>query len=90
MEDARFKVNFDPSLDEVLAEPIVRQLMCRDGITEKSVRELMQQAAGIRPQPRIRLTAPLPNLGQKGPPRASLGVLAQTTTPAWPRVFPSL
>jgi hypothetical protein len=91
MEDARFMVtNFEPSLDEVLAEPIVRQLMRRDGVTEESVRRLVRQAAAAWPQPKLRLTTPLPDIGRKGPPRASLGVLAQTAAPAWPRVFPSL
>lgn len=91
MEDARFEVNnLEPSLDEVLAEPIVRRLMRRDGHTEESIRRLMWRAATARSRPKLRLTAPIPDIGRKAPLRASPGVLAQTAAPAWPRVFPSL
>jgi hypothetical protein len=91
MEDARYQVNnLEPSLDEVLAEPIVRQLMRRDNVTEMAVRRLMKRAAAGWPQPMLRLTTPLPDIGPKETPRASLGVLAQMAPPAWPRVFPSL
>lgn len=90
MEDARLSVkNSEPSLDEVLAEPIVRRLMRRDGVTDEALRKLMRQAAD-RLQPKLQLTTPLPDIGRKGPPRVSLGVLAQTAAPAWPRVFPGL
>jgi len=91
MEDARFEVNnSEASLDEVLAEPIIRQLMRRDGVTEESVRQLIWRAATARTLPKLRWTAPTPDIARKGPPRASLGVLAQAAAPAWPRVFPSL
>src|SRR3954469_21557578 len=32
--------NWEPTLDEILEEPIVRQLMARDGVTEATVRRL--------------------------------------------------
>lgn len=92
MEDARFEVNnFDPSLDEVLAEPIVRQLMRRDGVTEASVRQLMQQAAAARrrSQPKLRFTAPVPDAGRMRLPPLNVGAFTPAH-PAWPRVFPSL
>jgi hypothetical protein len=33
----------DPSLEEVLAEPIVRALMARDGVSEGEVRKLLHR-----------------------------------------------
>jgi len=88
MEDARVEFNsFEPSLDEVLAEPIVRRLMRRDGVTEESVRQLTRRAATARRQPGLPSTMPLADTGGKVPPLASLGVLAQATAPLWPRVF---
>ena len=32
--------NQEPSLDELLSEPIIRRLMARDGIDEASIRQL--------------------------------------------------
>lgn len=32
--------NQEPSLDEILSEPIIRRLMARDGIDEASIRQL--------------------------------------------------
>ena len=32
--------NWEPTLDELLGEPIVRQLMARDGVTEPAMRSL--------------------------------------------------
>jgi hypothetical protein len=90
MKDARLWVkNLEPCLDEVLADPIVRQLMRRDGVTDAAFRNVIR-AAAARLRPKLRLTMPLPDLGRKGPPRASRGVLAQTAAPAWPRVLPGL
>lgn len=90
MEDALFRGNREPTLDQILAEPIVRQLMQRDGIDETALRRLMHRAATEAFPPKLRFVAPVPPTDE-GPPRASLGVLAQASTmPAWPRVFPSL
>ena len=33
----------EPSLDEILDEPIVRRLMARDGVTELALRRLIEQ-----------------------------------------------
>jgi hypothetical protein len=35
-----FTANWEPTLDEILEEPIVRQLMARDGVTEPILRRL--------------------------------------------------
>ena len=35
-----FTANWEPTLDEILEEPIVRQLMARDGVTEPTLRRL--------------------------------------------------
>ena len=32
--------NWEPTLDELLGEPIIRQLMARDGVTEPAMRSL--------------------------------------------------
>ena len=36
----QFTANWEPTLDEILEEPIVRQLMARDGVTEPTLRRL--------------------------------------------------
>ena len=42
----------EPTLDELLAAPIVRMLMARDGVTADEVRRLLRQAQeGNRPRP---------------------------------------
>lgn len=90
MEDALFRGNREPTLDQILAEPIVRQLMRRDGTDEGTIRRLMHRTATEASPPKLRLVAPFPATDES-PPRASIGVLAQRATmPAWPRVFPSL
>jgi hypothetical protein len=38
----------EPTLDQLLAEPIVRQLMRRDGIDEATIRHLLQETAAAR------------------------------------------
>jgi hypothetical protein len=38
---------YEPALDELFAEPIVRQLMCSDGVDEEAVRRLLQRAAAL-------------------------------------------
>ena len=35
-----FTANWEPTLEEILAEPIIRQLMARDGVTEPTLRRL--------------------------------------------------
>ncbi len=39
--------NEEPSLDEILADPIVRLLMARDGVEPASVRNLFMSTAGF-------------------------------------------
>jgi hypothetical protein len=91
MEDARFSVNnFEASLEELLAEPIVRQLMRRDGVSEASVRQLVRQSEAARAKPKLRFNAPMPDIGKKSPPLPRFGVVTQAAAPAWPRVFPGL
>lgn len=41
----RFTGNWEPTLDEIFEEPIVRRLMARDGITETALRLLANLAA---------------------------------------------
>lgn len=41
MEDLLFRGNREPSLDEILAEPIVHTIMQRDGADEALIRQLM-------------------------------------------------
>ena len=47
---------YEPRLDHLFAEPIVQQLMHRDGIDEATIRRLLRQAAVTRaasaPQPK--------------------------------------
>jgi hypothetical protein len=39
----------EPTLDQLLAEPIVQQLMRRDRIDEATIRHLLQETAAARP-----------------------------------------
>jgi hypothetical protein len=39
----------EPTLDQLLAEPIVQQLMRRDRINEATIRRLLQETAAARP-----------------------------------------
>lgn len=89
MEDTLFRGNREPSLDEILAEPIVKTVMKRDRIDEDTVRALMRRVRPM-PPPKLRFVPPAPPSGDGEPPQASAGVLAQASTPHWPRVFPSL
>jgi hypothetical protein len=43
----------EPRLDQLFAEPIVRQLMDRDGIEEATTRHLLRQAAVGRAAPSV-------------------------------------
>jgi hypothetical protein len=38
----------EPTLDQLLAEPIVQQLMRRDSVDETTIRQLLQEAASAR------------------------------------------
>jgi hypothetical protein len=38
----------EPTLDQLLAEPIVQQLMRRDGIDATTIRHLLQETAAAR------------------------------------------
>ena len=44
MEDVLFSGNREPTLDDILAEPIVRTLMHRDGVEEDQIRQLLKRA----------------------------------------------
>ena len=44
----------EPTLDQLLAEPIVQQLMHRDQMNEASIRDLLQETAAARPALRAR------------------------------------
>jgi hypothetical protein len=46
---ASFLGSGEPTLDQLFAAPIVRQLMQRDGIDEGATRRLLQQMAAARP-----------------------------------------
>ena len=38
-----FPANWEPTLDEILAEPIIRQVMASDGVTEPTLRRLASE-----------------------------------------------
>ena len=94
MEDTLFRGNCEPTLDQILAEPIVQAMMRRDAVDENTIRQLMRKAARAKPlRPRrLDFIAPAPpSDGACDAPQASIGVLAQARAePRWPRVFPSL
>jgi hypothetical protein len=49
--NGRYSHNEEPSLDEILAEPIVRLLMARDGVDEAEIRRLVQELkCGVAPE----------------------------------------
>jgi len=39
---------YEPTLDQLLTEPIVQQLMRRDSIDEAAIRQLLQETASAR------------------------------------------
>ncbi len=41
-------IDFQLTLDELLADPVIRLVMRRDGVSEEDVRHLMAQVAGRR------------------------------------------
>ena len=61
------------TLDQLLAEPIVRQVMHRDRIEEAATRQLLQQAA--RAQPEAKLCRVLPETSSKDDPDTIVGLL---------------
>ena len=92
MEDALYRGNREPTLDQILAEPIIQTIMRRDGTTAKSIRELLRCVSrGAKPPepPKLRFLSAAPPVSRE-PPQASAGVLAQAAAPHWPRVFPGL
>jgi hypothetical protein len=51
---------YEPRLDQLFAEPIVKQLIHRDKIDEATIRRLLRQAAVARAAPRVEgLLAPV-------------------------------
>jgi len=95
MEDALYRGNREPRLDQILAEPIVQTIMRSDGADAESIRQLMRKAAdAVKPPdpPKLHFTPPVPAETRNGNelPQASIGVLARAGASRWPRVFPSL
>lgn len=95
MGAALFNVNREPTLDQLFADPIMRQLMECDGSDEATIRALLKRAAKPRRGPPIKLqfddtTALFRHRNRRGG-EPLFGALAGTRPPpAWPRVFPSL
>ena len=54
MDDLLFRGNREPSLDEILSEPIIQAVMNRDRADEDGIRRLMQQAAVLTRDPPLR------------------------------------
>lgn len=46
--DDWMRAGSEPGLDEIFGDPIVVALMCRDGVTERHVRDLVLRARGRR------------------------------------------
>jgi MarR family transcriptional regulator for hemolysin len=61
------------TLDQLLAEPIVRQVMHRDRIEEAATRQLLQQVARARPKAKLRRV--LPETSSKDDPDTIVGLL---------------
>lgn len=56
----------DPTIDELLSEPIIRKLMARDGVRAEEIRSLLDEARG-----RGRIAAPsLPTILPVSQPNA--------------------
>jgi len=72
------------TLDQLLAEPIVRQVMHRDRVEEAATRQLLQQAAATRPEadPRRKL----PEMHGEDDPD-TIVVLLHDTARLWCRVY---
>jgi MarR family transcriptional regulator for hemolysin len=66
----------EPTLDQLLAEPIVQQLMRRDQTDEATIRHLLQETAGARPALRAKDD---PNTDDP----CSIGRLLQETARLW-------
>src|SRR5271156_5455641 len=67
------------TLDELLAEPMVQQLMCRDRTDEMAVRRLWEHVAGSRPPQTPRSMLPVPVTADE------LGHLLHATARLWRR-----
>ena len=57
----------EPRLDQLFAEPIVKQLMDRDRIDEATIRRLLRQAAAARAAPSATQAERLPALVMGSP-----------------------
>jgi len=92
MEDTLFRGNREPTLDQILAEPIIQTMMRCDEIDERTIREVMRKAASAKPPspPKLDFAPPAsPEVGES--PQMRIGALARIAAePHWPRVFPSL
>jgi len=64
------------TLDQLLAEPIVRLVMNRDRVEEATIRQLLQQAAAARPA--AKLSRVLPKTRGSDDPNAIVGILHDT------------
>jgi hypothetical protein len=67
------------TLDELLAEPMVQQLMCRDRTDEMAVRRLWEHVAASRPAQTPRSMLPVPVTADE------LGHLLRETARLWRR-----
>lgn len=54
MTDARMHVFFEPTLDDLLGDPLIAKVMASDGVSREALRALVTRQAGIlrrrRPQ----------------------------------------
>ena len=87
--------NLEPRLDEIFAEPIVRQMMARDGSGEDNIRALLQRVANRRQAntaPKLQFVHARPQLQRRDSvPAADVERFAAPARKAqWPRVFPGL
>lgn len=95
MEDTLFRGNREPTLEQILAEPIVQTMMRRDGADAETVRRQMRLArrdASPVARPKLNFAPPTPPpRPTSDSPHPSIAAIAQAAaTPHWPRVFPSL
>jgi hypothetical protein len=54
MSDARMHVFFEPTLDDLLGDPLIAKVMASDGVSREALRALVTRQAGLlrrrRPQ----------------------------------------
>jgi hypothetical protein len=88
---ALFRGNREPTLNEILAEPIVRAVMQRDGVDEGHVRQLMERATTRPAATEHQWITISSDDDSDDPPLPTPGAIAKARViAAWPRVFPSL